>query len=346
MATEFIPQTLESLLYQTMKDFEVVVVDDCSTDNSVEVVESFKPRFNGRLHVIKLPKNTGTPGLPRNVGIQLSRGKYIAFLDSDDLFTLTALEELSTLAEKFQADVVHSDYWFQLYGNREMSENNSLFTDMKELLNPKNFSFHTDKRTPPLNNAMLETTDLSERVRRWVNWDYHWGTPSLFCKRNFLIVNQITFPIMLMSEDMLVNFNCLCLASRYLRVPNATYITRPRTGSMTRAKNNVQKEFHLWLSVLNIGFKEFERIMDKIKFFNEHSDYRYAVLDFYFWRMFDISKFLWSYHQIPVFSLNDLVRKEFHTDDAAFSAYLFNTVNIQRLQIMRLQQELAKFKKQ
>ena len=44
-SAQFIPQTLESLLYQTMKDFEVIVVDDCSTDNSVEVVESFKPKF-------------------------------------------------------------------------------------------------------------------------------------------------------------------------------------------------------------------------------------------------------------------------------------------------------------
>ena len=48
-SAKFITQTLESLLYQTMADFEVVVVDDCSTDNSVEVVESFAERFNERL---------------------------------------------------------------------------------------------------------------------------------------------------------------------------------------------------------------------------------------------------------------------------------------------------------
>lgn len=44
-AAKYIPQTLESLLYQTMQDFEVVVIDDCSTDNSVEVVESFAEKF-------------------------------------------------------------------------------------------------------------------------------------------------------------------------------------------------------------------------------------------------------------------------------------------------------------
>ena len=44
-SAKFIPQTLESLLYQTMTDFEVIVIDDCSTDNSVEVVESYAPKF-------------------------------------------------------------------------------------------------------------------------------------------------------------------------------------------------------------------------------------------------------------------------------------------------------------
>ena len=295
------------------------------------------------IHVIKLPKNTGTPGLPRNVGIQFARGKYIAFLDSDDLFTKTALEELTTLAEKYQADVVHADYWFQLYRNKEMSIDNPLFTDMKELTNPSNFSVHTDKRTPPLSNPVLETSDLAERVRRWVNWDYHWGTPALFCKRNFLISNQITFPNILMSEDMVVNFKCLCLARVYLKVPNITYITRPKAGSMTRVKNSIQKDFHLWLRVFNDGLNEFEQIMSSIVFFDDRPDYRYGVLDFFFQRMFAISKFLDKYYQNPVFNLNELVKKEFHPDDAALAAYLFNTVNIQWLQIMRLQQELSKF---
>ena len=92
-AAKFISQTLESLLYQTMTDFEVVAVDDCSTDNSVEVLQSFTAHFNGRLKVIKLATNSGTPDTQRNVGIQTAHGKYVTFLD--DLFTPTAFEDLS-----------------------------------------------------------------------------------------------------------------------------------------------------------------------------------------------------------------------------------------------------------
>ena len=145
-AAKFIPQTLESLLYQTMKDFEVVVVDDYSTDNSVEVVEGFKMRFDSlgvKLHVIKLPKNTGKPGLPRNVGIQFARGKYISFLDSDDLYTKTALEELSTLAEKYQADVVRMYNRYVLWKGQKRSVDDLTFVDTKELLNPTNWSVIT-----------------------------------------------------------------------------------------------------------------------------------------------------------------------------------------------------------
>lgn len=102
---KYISQTLESLLCQTLKDFEVIIVDDCSTDNGVAVVENFIPRFAAQginFNLIELPTNSGTPGLPRNIGVEVACGKYVAFLDSDDLFMETALEELATLLKKKQ----------------------------------------------------------------------------------------------------------------------------------------------------------------------------------------------------------------------------------------------------
>lgn len=287
-SAKFIPQTLESLLYQTMKDFEVIVADDCSTDNSVEVVESFKEKFaNGRvkLSVIKLPKNTGTPGLPRNIGIQFACGKYIAFLDSDDLFTKTALEELSTLAEEYQADVVHLRNNFILWGGKPLKIDDPAFTNMNELTNPKNFSLQEHKR------------------------------------------DSITSPTL--DSDL---------------APNVVYIARPRLGSASRYKASAEKSFlKEWITLKN-GFVEFVRIMNKLDFFNNHRDYHYAVLDWFVnVRFMHIAQY---YLNNRPFKLNDIINEDFHSDDAALSSYLFNTVNIQRLQIMHLQQELAKFQKQ
>ncbi len=344
-SAKFIPQTLESLLYQTFTNFEVVVVDDCSTDNSVEVVESFAEKFGGRLHVIKLPKNTGTPGLPRNVGIQFAHGKYIAFLDSDDLYTKTALAELTTLAENFNAEVVHMQSNFILWGGKYKSIDEAAMTDMGELTNPKNFtlqSYHKAKLSAPT----LEQEDVAARVRKWIASapNDFWATWLSFYRRDFLITNQIFFPPMLTCEDVTFAFEALCLAKRYLNVPNAVNIIRPREGSVSRDAQqiNLNQHVHKRISALNSGFNEFEKVMGKIKFFAEHPDYRYAVLRWF--ANFRIPLTLALYTKFPIHQLNEILRKEFQPDDAALSAYLFNMVNVYQLQIIKLQRELKKLK--
>ena len=350
-AAKFVTQTLESLLYQTMTDFEVVIVDDCSTDNSIEVVESFRERFGGRLKLVKLPKNTGTPGLPRNVGIQLARGKYIAFLDSDDLYTKTALEELSTLAEKFQADVVHMNDSFRLFGGQALPIDDPRMTDINELLNPCNRDF-TNWRWPslprpePVPEPILLSDDIGERVKLWLNWLYRWAMCTTFCRRDFLIANQIHFSGISTGEDVPFCFECMCAAKNCLQVPNVVYIIRPRADSASRENLNADfaKYFSRRVSAFNDVFNEFERIMDKMDFFKQHADYRYALLD-WFANIRIPFVFRDIYAQIPAFKLNELVKPEFHPDDASLAAYLFNTVNVYRIQIAILQQQIAALKK-
>ena len=346
-SARFIPQTLESLLYQTLKDFEVIVVDDCSSDNSVEVVESLMPKFISgggyqKLHIVKLPKNSGTSGTVRNYGIQFARGKYIAFLDSDDLYTKTTLEELTTLAEKSQAEIVHMEDFFILWGGRGKSVDDPAFTNMNELTNPANFfkarnsKFHPDK-------PHFETSDLAERVRKFLAGGYAGEPYTNFYRRDFLITNQIFFKSLRVYEDQIFAFQAMCLAEKILRVPNMNYIFRPRANSVTREQLNVEDEFHKSLRIDIDGFNELIKIMGGIKFFDEHPDYRYAVLDWYISdKLYRLQRF---YAQIHPAALNPLVEREFKSDDAAFAAYLFNTVNIQRLRIMQLQQENFRLKK-
>lgn len=90
-AEKYIAESLDSLLAQTFQNFEVVVVDDCSTDSSCDIVESYASKFGGRLTLSHMAKNSGSGGLPRNKGMMLSCGEYIQFLDADDTLTRTAL---------------------------------------------------------------------------------------------------------------------------------------------------------------------------------------------------------------------------------------------------------------
>lgn len=90
-SSSYITPTIESVLNQTYKKIEVILVDDCSKDNSVAVVNSIA-NFDNRVKCFKQPINMGAAEA-RNRGMQEAQGRYIAFLDSDDLWVPDKLEK-------------------------------------------------------------------------------------------------------------------------------------------------------------------------------------------------------------------------------------------------------------
>ena len=99
---KYIEKCIQSVLEQTYTDYEIIIVDDCSTDNSMDVVARFK---DPRIKVIKNEINRG-PSYSRNRGIQLSKGDFIAILDSDDWWTPNRLEVMMDFIESHHADVL------------------------------------------------------------------------------------------------------------------------------------------------------------------------------------------------------------------------------------------------
>ena len=104
--SKLIKETIESVLSQTYKEFEIIVVDNGSTDDTREVVCSIDDE---RIRYY-YQENTGSPTKPRNRGIQLAKGKYIAFLDSDDLWLPEKLEkQIPILDNHPEVGLVYSD---------------------------------------------------------------------------------------------------------------------------------------------------------------------------------------------------------------------------------------------
>jgi len=84
-AERFLVQSINSVLNQEYRNWELIIVDDFSCDTSAGIAEKFASSHE-RVRVFKLGKNSGCPAVPRNAGIRRARGEYIAFLDADDLW--------------------------------------------------------------------------------------------------------------------------------------------------------------------------------------------------------------------------------------------------------------------
>lgn len=90
-AAEYIRETIESVLAQTYPKWEMLIVNDCSKDNTAEIVQSYAAKDN-RIKLINLRQNSGA-AVARNTAIQNAKGRYIAFLDSDDLWKKEKLQK-------------------------------------------------------------------------------------------------------------------------------------------------------------------------------------------------------------------------------------------------------------
>lgn len=93
---DLLQKAINSVLNQTYKNIELIIVDDCSSDERYKsLIDSKEFKF------IQLEKNSGLPAVPRNVGIKLSKGKWICFLDDDDYFLPNKIENQVLLSSKY-----------------------------------------------------------------------------------------------------------------------------------------------------------------------------------------------------------------------------------------------------
>ena len=107
-AAPFIEEAINSVISQTVKDWELLVIDDCSTDNTREIVEKIALQ-DSRVRLLANEKNMGAAG-SRNRGLDAFTGRYVALLDSDDYWYPPMLEKMIARAEETKADIIYCSY--------------------------------------------------------------------------------------------------------------------------------------------------------------------------------------------------------------------------------------------
>lgn len=122
---QWIALSLKSVLRQTLKNIEVIIIDDHSTDFTVSIASSFQ-KNDSRIHLVRLNQNTGVANA-RNIGVENATGNYVAFLDADDLWAQEKLELQVRYMQKCTCDFSYGDYYLidkagKITGKRTISQ--------------------------------------------------------------------------------------------------------------------------------------------------------------------------------------------------------------------------------
>lgn len=162
----YLPEAFSSVMGQTFQDFEIIIVNDGSTDNTNEVVENLITLLPG--HTVKLitTPNSGNPAFPRNIGVMESRGSYILFLDADDMLMPTFLEECVKILDGTAA--ISIAYTDQIYFDEK--KNWTVFTyeyDFDNLLNANFMSYCSLFRRKVWDDVGGVPTDVG-----YEDWDF------------------------------------------------------------------------------------------------------------------------------------------------------------------------------
>lgn len=210
---KYLEECIESILSQTMDDYEIILVDDGSPDACPEICDRYAEKYPEKIRVVH-KENCG-PANTRNVGLGMSNGDYVFFIDSDDFLKEDRVKELYEKAVEYDADVLQTSYY-------ALDESSGKEIFVKASFETNKLLTHTD-----MEKELCYASSERKIVFAWRN---------LF-KREFLLKNNIVFEEKLrMVEEVPFNLEALAKAERFVAVDIPVLCYRVRNESLQRQK--------------------------------------------------------------------------------------------------------------
>lgn len=245
-SSKYLHQMIKSLLNQTLKDMEFIFIDDCSTDNSVEILLEFENKDPDRILIIRSEVNQG-PGAARNIGLKYASGEYIGFVDSDDYIQNDMYETMYNKAKSNDYDIVECGY----YNERKKKE---------MMIWDQNFEgqIDFDKRVKIIMSCGFICTKLF--------------------KRNIILENNIEFIPDIPLEDVFFLSRIYCKINSIGIVNKPFYYYRNNNNSFSYKKNGKTA-----FQVNNIFSKIYLESMKKEQIYNILQPvFEYVVMDIWY----------------------------------------------------------------
>jgi len=209
-AEKYIAQTIDSVIKQTYQKWEMIIVDNCSTDNSRIIVNQIS---DDRIKLIELEYNSGGPARPRNIGLDNAQGEFIAFLDADDVWLPEKLEKQIKFIQKDDVDIVHTlANVVDDKGNYMMTfKNQRIFNILKFIISKDNILFYTNNIN--INSVLMKKNNIrfDEDVNLITLEDWRYW---IDCKNSNLSIN--------LCKEVLINYR-VHIASISSRSTDAGY---------------------------------------------------------------------------------------------------------------------------
>lgn len=212
----FIEKSLRSCLVQSVFNLEILILNDCSTDNSIEVIKHVASDYQVLLSIYNAPQNCGV-GAMRNKAVELAKGDYLYFLDSDDLMTEDCLETLLGEARLYDADLVIASH-VDVCGENE--------TIKKEEQN------------------YFEQPDAFANYAFTKRYGYAEGVWNKLIRTDLLRREQLVFPDYRVGEDVPFIFQLITKVQRVVLLDKVTYryIVRPGSLSQNNPRSMIPKK--------------------------------------------------------------------------------------------------------
>lgn len=210
---EYLEESLDSIVNQTLTDLEIICINDNSTDNSLKILKEYAKK-DKRIIVINNDKQLG-PSICRNIGLKNVSGEYIVFCDSDDFIDLDAYEKLYYFSKKYNPDFVVFD----------ALRVNDVGVIWPSVLHNKSIS---DEIFPKTN--ILERNDLIYDTTSW----------NKFIKTDFIEEHRFRFVENRVYQDIFFSIQLFCASDCVGIYPDVKYYWRVRDNSITQKVNDTK----------------------------------------------------------------------------------------------------------
>lgn len=221
----YIEKALDSIVLQTYKDYEVIIVNDGSTDNSLKICESYQKKIQN-IEIIT-QRNSGLSEA-RNTGIKIARGEFIYFFDSDDYMDPMLLETVNKkLEENEKLDMVQFHY--ESFKNGNIKENS--------------YKFSTIPNDKILNNSELINQLYAGGEVIFTAWSY-------VIRTSVVRDNNLEFIPRIINEDVLFIYSCFKFIRDYVCLSDVLYYYRLRKGSITQTFDRTARVYSILVIIV------------------------------------------------------------------------------------------------